>query len=338
MTLQTILNRYGNKIEEDLRSIIIGNDIPLYNMMAYHMGWLNEQGDEVNVDTYGNRIYPSLCLLACEAFGGSTENALSSASSIELIKNFIQIHLDIQDGIPYRNNRPTLWWVWGPAQSINAGDGMHALARLALLSQKEKGFPAEQVLRSVSVLDNTCLTICEGEYLDLTYRERVDVSQDAYLKMVEMKSASFMVCALRLGALAASASDNQIEAIARFGLKLGVAAQIKDDINDLWAIHDESFLAGEVLNKKKSLPIIFALKNATGLEKRALGDVYFKRVMEPEDIKKLIAVLEALGAKEFSEQMIDNLYKQALKELSEAEIRPDFIGDFNKVADSFSVT
>jgi geranylgeranyl diphosphate synthase type I len=318
MSLPSAFSRYREDIETELKSLILGQSLPLYRMMAYHMGWLDDQGEAVEVEV-GKRIRPTLCLLTCDALGGELKKALPAAAALELVHNFSLIHNDIQDGTPERHHRPTVWWVWGPAQGINAGDGMHALARLSLLRQTEKGMPSEQALRAVAILDAACLRLCEGQYLDLTYQERVDISQDAYFQMVEGKTAALMSCAAELGALMASADEGAVQAMARYGQKLGMAFQIRDDILDLWGSENAGIpLAGSILNKKKSLPIIYALQNATGAEKRSLGDVYFKRVMEPEDVERVIEVLDRLGARVFSQEKADALCEEAIQALDEA--------------------
>ena len=318
MTLPAAFNGFRDEIETEIKSLVLEEGFPLYRMMGYHMGWLNEYGEADEVEA-GKRIRPTLCMLACEALGGDVNAALPAAAAVELVHNFSLIHDDIQDGNSERHNRPTVWWVWGPAQAINAGDGMHALARLALLRQTDSGMPPERTLKAVGLLDEACLRLCEGQYLDLTYQERVDISQDAYFKMIEGKTAALISCAAELGAVMSSAEEPVARAMATFGTKLGLAFQIRDDILDLWGQQDTGKpLAGDILNKKKSLPIVYAIENASGAERRTLGDVYFKRVMEPEDIDKIIEVLETLGAREFCQEKADALCSEALQSLTDA--------------------
>jgi geranylgeranyl diphosphate synthase type I len=318
MSLPTAFNRFRDQIETEIKSLVLEEGFPLYRMMGYHMGWLDEYGEAAEGES-GKRIRPTLSLLACEALGGDVKVALPAAAAVELVHNFSLIHDDIQDGNSERHNRPTVWWVWGPAQAINAGDGMHALARLALLRQTGEGMSPERTLKAVGLLDQACLRLCEGQYLDLTYQERVDISQDAYFKMVEGKTAALISCAAELGAVMSSVEEPVERAIAQFGAKLGTAFQIRDDILDLWGQQDTGKpLAGDILNKKKSLPIVYAIENASGAERRTLGDVYFKRVMEPEDIDKIIEVLETLGAREFCQAKADALCDEAVQSLKDA--------------------
>ena len=318
MSLPTAFNRFRDQIETEIKSLVLEEGFPLYRMMGYHMGWLDEYGEAAEEES-GKRIRPTLSLLACEALGGDVKAALPAAAAVELVHNFSLIHGDIQDGNSERHNRPTVWWVWGPAQAINAGDGMHALARLALLRQTGEGMSPERTLKAVGLLDQACLRLCEGQYLDLTYQERVDISQDAYFKMVEGKTAALISCAAELGAVMSSVEEPVVQAMAQFGAKLGMAFQIRDDILDLWGQQDTGKpLAGDILNKKKSLPIVYAIENASGAERRTLGDVYFKRVMEPEDIDKIIEVLQTLGAREFCQAKADALCDEAIQSLKDA--------------------
>ena len=318
MSLPTAFNRFRDQIETEIKSLVLEEGFPLYRMMGYHMGWLDEYGEAAEEES-GKRIRPTLSLLACEALGGDVKAALPAAAAVELVHNFSLIHDDIQDGNSERHNRPTVWWVWGPAQAINAGDGMHALARLALLRQTGEDMSPERTLKAVGLLDQACLRLCEGQYLDLTYQERVDISQDAYFKMVEGKTAALISCAAELGAVMSSVEEPAVQAMAQFGAKLGMAFQIRDDILDLWGQQDTGKpLAGDILNKKKSLPIVYAIENASGAERRTLGDVYFKRVMEPEDIDKIIEVLQTLGAREFCQAKADALCDEAIQSLKDA--------------------
>lgn len=308
--------RYRDSIEDHLRSVVLEQDFPLYRMMAYHMGWMDDQGEPVPGLTVTERVRSTLCLLSCEALGGRAADALPAATAVELTHSFSQIHEDIQSGAPERDHRPPVWWVWGPAQGINAGDGMHALARLSLLRQTNAGAAPEAVLTAVARLDAASLRLCEGQYLDLAFQERVDVSLEAYLGMAEGKTAALIGCSAELGALAAGADETLAGSMAEFGVKLGLAMQVRADVQALWAARtQEQPLPDDLLNKKKSFPVIYGLRSATAGERRALGDVYFKRMMEPEDFQRLVEVLDRLGAREFSLQKIESLYREALDSL-----------------------
>jgi geranylgeranyl pyrophosphate synthase len=110
---------------------------------------------------------------------------------------------------------------------------------------------------------------------------------------------------MQLGALAASADDETVEAMATSGRALGLALQIRRDVMELWGVEGAATPVGaEVLNKKKLFPVVYSLSKASLSEKRRLGDIYFKRVLDTEDVVKVRDILEELGAKERAEELI----------------------------------
>ena len=138
----TNIEELSAQVEDALRDAVAGRDLPLYDMMAYHLGWTGDPGEPGPVRPR-LRALGALCLLACRAAGGDARLALPAAAAVELVVNFCEIHADVQAGAPVRGVRETVWWKWGPAQAINAGDGMHALARLTLFGLQDAGLSAE---------------------------------------------------------------------------------------------------------------------------------------------------------------------------------------------------
>ena len=137
-----VLQLYSSHADQVLRGLFSENSFPLYRLMGYQMGWLDEAGLELPSPVAQTRLHASLALAACEAVGGSIDQAAPAGVAVEMLSQFVQVHSDIQDGLPERYNRSTLWWVWGPAQAINTGDGFHALARLQLMQLLEGAYAA----------------------------------------------------------------------------------------------------------------------------------------------------------------------------------------------------
>jgi geranylgeranyl diphosphate synthase type I len=167
-------------IDEEIRSLLGAADPelqPFYGMMLYHLGL-----DTQRVAS-GKRLRPLLCALVYEAIVGDARPALPAAAAIELLHNFTLIHDDIEDQDPRRHHRPTVWSVWGVPQAINAGDGMYAISRQALQRLRANGFPAERVLDVSALLDQTCVRVCEGQFLDIAFESRTDVTADRYRAM-----------------------------------------------------------------------------------------------------------------------------------------------------------
>jgi geranylgeranyl diphosphate synthase type I len=281
--------------------------------MEYQLGWRDEQGAPLEVPHAQLRLHASLCLLACQALGGDLQGSLPAAVAAELAYQFTQVHADIQEGSQTRHHRPTVWWVWGPAQAINAGDGLHALARLSLLGTKEKGPFAERSLHLLQTLDNACLRLCEGMYQEMVFQERVDIAPVSYLHMAREKVGALLGCALELGATAAGADDPARLRYRAFGEEVGVAFQVQEDVQSLWGepLSGKEF-GLDVLNKKKGYPIILAFEQAAVIRKRELGTLFFKRVLEPPDVVRVRTILDELDARGKAQAAAEEIYRKAL--------------------------
>ncbi len=316
-------------VDAELRDLMQTRQMPLYKMMTYHLGWEDQRGDG-NLPLHIQRSHGVACLAACLLAGGDVELALPAAAGVDLVDGFCQVHDDVQGGHPQRNGRDAVWWVWGPAQAINAGDGMHALARLAVFRLQERGAGAETAFRAVQLLDQAGLEACEGRFQDLESQERIDLSVDAYLEMAASKTGALFSCAMKLGGLVASAGPAAMDALGEAGTKLGLATQVHEDIRELWG----SDAATEVLNKKKLLPVAYAFEKADVSVKRRLGDIYFKRVLEQDDVTALRVVLEDLGAREYSEQLLASLRAEAETALRIDGASPQAISTARELVDS----
>jgi geranylgeranyl diphosphate synthase type I len=319
------------RVDAELSSIISSREMPLYRMMSYHMGWDDRRGP-VDTPSSQERTHGLLCLLACRAAGGDIDTALPAAAAVELVHNFCLIHDDVQGGNPKRDDRDAVWWVWGPAQAINAGDGMHALARLALFRLLQRSVSSPTLFRALQLLDEASLKTCEGRFLDLEAQERIDLSVDGFLTMASGKTGALVSCAMKLGALVASEDQKLIDALGMCGEKLGVAMQMYADLREIWRDGPDELQASfEAMNKKKLFPVVYALENASISEKRRMGEIYFKRVLEPGDLVKLREVLEGLGARDGCERMIQRYRQEALDSLEAAGISSEGRADIERL-------
>ena len=189
----------------------------LYEMVRYHLAL---DGSGANG---GKRMRPLLGLLAYASIAGDHQRALPGAAAVELGHNFSLVHDDIEDGDLERRHRPTLWTVHGVPQAINAGDTLFSLSRIALHRLTDLGFSDAKVLRLMRLYDETCLALCEGQYLDIAASESDELmSVDGYFDMIGRKTAALIAASIEAGALLATDDD---EVIARYrGVRLGARA------------------------------------------------------------------------------------------------------------------
>jgi geranylgeranyl diphosphate synthase type I len=321
MSLLEAFERYLPLIEAELHEVVRSPDHSLsiyYGMMQYHLGWLDVQFETISARS-GKRIRPLVCLLCNEAAGGQAEKALPAAAAVELIHNFSLIHDDIEDGSHYRRGRRAVWDVWGAAHAINAGDGMFVLARLALHRLAGRGVPAEQQQAATLLLDRACLTLCEGQYFDMTFEDRLDVDLDQYLKMIRQKTATLLATACGLGAMIAGVESQIADHYYRFGENLGLAFQIQDDILGAWG--DERVTgksaATDIRDKKKTLPVVYVLNHPDErLSAWQLVDLYGQEgPLDKAGIQTTLTILDRAGARAYAEEMAEGYYQQALESL-----------------------
>lgn len=296
--IQATLLRYQQEIQAALRQAVqrgsvnrlptqAGDLSSFYGQMQYHLGWVDRSFSPIPINS-GKLLRPTLLLLAYEASGawGLSEHsqdrgaylhrALPAAASIELIHNFSLIHDDIVDNDTERHHQPSLWTIWGSSQGINAGDGMFALARLALWDVLREGVEGEIAARLGAVLDRATLVIAEGQYLDLCFEGREDISVAMYVDMISRKTAALMSCAAEMGSMLGTRESATIESLSDFGFEIGIAFQVRDDVLGVWASVAQlgKTSAGDIYRRKKSLPILYALEHASTQKQRILHQLY----------------------------------------------------------------
>jgi geranylgeranyl diphosphate synthase type I len=318
-----LLRRYRQAILAEMKAVLAGRRLPLYDMMRYHLGAAGPGGRPAAARA-GKMLRPTLCLLSCEAVGGQRWRALPAAAAIELIHNFSLIHDDIEDVSHSRHGRDTVWRVWGEAQAINAGDGMFALAHLALHRLVEAGVAAPQVLGVAQLLDEASLALCEGQHLDLEFEERLDVTCDDYLAMVSGKTAALMGAAAAVGALIGGAAENAVGAFKEFGRRLGLAFQIQDDVLGIWgdAVETGKHAGDDIVARKKSFPVVYALEHALEDDRRSLRRIYGGDTVTPEGVAEVTAVLERSGAHVASDEAAACHVERALTCLQGLDLAP----------------
>jgi len=334
--LAGLQERYGALIETELRRALAGRELAHYSLMRYHLGWEDRDG-RPHQWFRGKMLRPLLCLASCEAVGGDRERALPAAAALELLHNFSLIHDDIEDGSPQRHGRDTVWQVWGIPQAVNAGDGMFALAHVTLHRLSEVGLPAEQVMAVGRLLDEASLRLCEGQYSDLSYEQRLDVRCDDYLEMVAGKTAALMAASAGSGALIGNAPNAVVALFQEFGRNLGFAFQIRDDILGIWGEAEETGkpTGEDIRARKKSFPVVYALEQAAAADRKALRTIYRKHEMDDNDVAEVSAILQRLGAHRHSQKMAAEHAARALHHLEGLDLVPERHRDLEALADYF---
>jgi geranylgeranyl diphosphate synthase type I len=302
-------------------------------MLRYHLGWVDPAGRPTG-GRPGKGIRPTICLLACQATGGDWQRAVPAAAAIELIHNFSLIHDDIEDRDVVRRGRPTVWKLWGEAQAINAGDTMFVLSRLALHRLLDRDLPPALVQAASLAFDRACLALCQGQFLDLSFEDRLDVTADEYLAMVGGKTSALMGLSAGLGALIGSGDPALAETYRRFGAGLGFAFQIYDDVLGIWG--DESQTGkpagNDLRRRKKSFPIVYALSRGAGAAGRTLADLYRQPALDDADVRLALASLDGVDAHGHALAVARDHYQAALATLDETGIENEAQAELRSLA------
>lgn len=327
MNLQSALDTYLPWIEDELRACLAvpEDGVPdFFGILHYHMGWADERFVPVVART-GKRIRPVLTLLTCQAAGGEARRALPAAAAVEIIHNFSLIHDDIEDKSDTRRGRRTVWSLWGQPQAINAGDGMFALAYLALERLAEQGVVAGRVTLALRIVAETCVALCQGQHLDMAFETSLDVDADGYLRMIGGKTAALLGCAVHLGAVVAGAEPAIGARYRRVGELLGFAFQIQDDVLGIWgdAAVTGKPVADDIRSRKKTLPVIHALRRPGDAGAARLAALYAQPALTEADVQEATALLAAAGARDHAEQLAGVYLERALQELEAAQPEPE---------------
>jgi geranylgeranyl diphosphate synthase type I len=305
--------------EEEILALVRDRDPSthgLYEMVRYHLG-LDGSGAPS-----GKRMRPLLGLLAYASITGEYRPALPGAAAVELGHNFSLVHDDIEDSDRERRHRPTLWTLHGIPQAINTGDTLFSLSRIALHRLTDLGFSDAKVLRLMRLYDETCLALCEGQYIDIWVSEHDDrMSVDLYFDMIGRKTASLIAASVEAGALLATDDEAVIASYRGFGWALGLAFQLNDDLLGIWG--QERTMGKEpsdLVKHKKTLPVIYAFEHANAADLERLRAVYRSSEPSAGDVAEAVAILERCGAGDYTRERAGHYREEALRELDAAGV------------------
>jgi len=216
----------------------------------------------------GKRIRPTLVLLSCEAVGGGAAAALDAAVAVEMMHNFTLVHDDIMDNADARRGRPTVHKKWNPSTALLVGDVLLGEAYRILGRTRSGRLPA-----LFQIFTRGLLHVCEGQALDLEFETRTDVSVREYFRMIEKKTGSLIAAATELGGVIGGGTTRQRAALRQFGLALGRAFQVQDDLLDVVA-DPRNFgktTGGDILEGKKTYLLLTAATRVTGRDRALIA-------------------------------------------------------------------
>lgn len=265
----------------------------------------------------GKRMRPVLTLLGAELFGTEAEQAVHAALAIEVFHNFTLIHDDIMDEAPLRRKQATVHTKWNNNIAILSGDVLFVKA-YDLLSHQ-----SGDLRELMHVFNRTAKEVCEGQQMDMDFEQQTTVAIADYTEMIRLKTSVLLGCALELGAIVAGAQPADRRLIYDFGLSIGLAFQIQDDILDLYA-DPEKFgkqVGGDVMANKKTMLYLKAMEMATAEQREVLNQLYTEQDMAFK-VARTREVFDAIGAKEECTKLMNAYYEKARKAMAALNV-PD---------------
>ena len=280
----------------------------------------------------GKRIRPVLTLMACNLFSDDLQPAVNSALGLEIFHNFTLLHDDIMDKADVRRGQPTVHKKWDDNTAILSGDVMQ-ISAYQFMAQT----PAAQLKRSLDLFSCTAAEICEGQQYDVEFEHRDRVEADEYLEMIRLKTAVLLGASLQIGAWIGGAEDEDAQLLYDFGINIGLAFQLKDDLLDVYgdAATFGKKIGGDILCNKKTYMLIHALENAQGNDAEELN--YWLAVSDSNlSENKILAVTSLynkLGVKQICEDKMQFFYSKAVANLEKVSILENKKEELRKIAD-----
>ncbi len=282
----------------------------------------------------GKRFRPILTLISADCFGGKIKDSLPAALSVELFHNFTLMHDDIMDSAPLRRGKKTVHEKWDINAAILSGDAM-----LIKSYESLQLYDIKLHLLLFQLLNKTALEVCEGQQLDINFQTNENVILEDYIKMIKLKTAVLIACSLKMGAITAGATKEDLKLIYDFGIKIGLAFQIKDDFLDVFG-GLKSFgkqLGGDIIENKKTILFHQAYSNLSNENRVRLMEFFSDSYTGTKDqkINEVRKIYANSGAKSSTKLLIGKYLNEAMEKLEmisidkeKKEILKDFVNNY----------
>jgi geranylgeranyl diphosphate synthase type I len=307
--LSTQINESAEKVDKFIEEVVdLESEPQILYRAARHI-----------IDAGGKRLRPFLVLKSCKLVGGNIEDALATASSLELLHTFTLLHDDIMDQDEKRRGVPSVHVKWGVPIAIIAGDLLFAKVYEAITKFTDtKRVKPKRILQVVKEISEVTVVLCEGQTQDIMFETKETVSEAEYFKMIEGKTAALFETSARCGGLLGGGTKTQVKCLGEYGFYAGIAFQVIDDVLALTA--DEKVLKKPVGNDiregKRTLMIVYALEKASKSQRKQILESLGNKDASNEQIKETIGLIEKLGAIRYAKKLADRYIKKAKKALS----------------------
>jgi geranylgeranyl diphosphate synthase type II len=278
----------------------------------------------------GKRLRPVMCLMACNLFRDKIDEAVMPAVGIEVFHNFTLIHDDIIDKAEMRRGSPTVHNKWGAEQALLSGDVMAFVAVECIGQAPEKVLP-----KALKLFNRSAIEVCTGQQLDLDYEKKGVVSEEEYLRMIELKTAVLVAASLKMGAIIADAPEKDQELLYEFGRCLGIAFQIQDDVLDTYG--DTKMFGkktgSDIVANKKTYLLVKALEMAGGDRLSRLRKLLGEGSPEPDEkIRAVRTIYDELEVRLKAENIAYDYFNRAFQSLDSVSVNTERKNELKQLA------
>lgn len=304
------LDQLQEKISEALKGLsLYGEPKGLYEPISY------------TLTQDGKRIRPLFVLVSNQMFGGNPDEAIPAATAIEIFHNFTLLHDDIIDQAPLRRGHDTVYKKWNTNVAILSGDTMFAIAYGELAKSKP-----HMLQKLMKVFTKTAIEVCEGQQYDIDFEKEKNVDLKNYINMIRLKTAVLLAASLKIGALLAESSPEDADKIYEFGINIGIAFQLQDDLLDSYgnkAVFGKQ-TGGDIATNKKTVLFIKAFEKADPSMKSQLEMLYSDNMVDrDEKVTRVLEIFNLLKVREDTEDLINMYFTEACKNLDSISIPDD---------------
>ena len=264
----------------------------------------------------GKRMRPALMLMACNLYSEDIGVAVDPAVAIEVFHNFTLLHDDIMDLAPLRRGRQTVHEKWNTPVAILSGDVMLVEAYKLLMGVEPRLLP-----EILSIFNQTAVEVCEGQSIDMNFEQQTQVTIDQYLEMIRLKTSVLLGGAAKIGALLGGASPKDADLLYDFGVNIGLAFQLQDDILDVYG-DPEKFgkqVGGDILANKKTFLLIKARELAQGDDAISLEN-WLNSNEALEKVAAVTAIFDKIGVKQLAEAQMEYFAQKAFENFDQLEV------------------
>lgn len=307
-----------HRIDEKLKQLqVSGKPDTLYEPIRYFLA------------IGGKRIRPILVLLAAQLFDNEDDSVINQALAVELFHNFTLIHDDIMDKAPLRRGVATIHEKWNDSQAILSGDALLIIAYQYLMRTRPKYHGL-----LIETFSKMAIEVCEGQQLDMDFEKKAQAEINEYINMIRLKTSVLLGCALELGAIVSDASTEDRHHLYQFGVNIGIAFQIQDDILDVYSDASKfgKQVGGDIISNKKTYLYIKARELADERQKNILQNQLLNTNIA-DKIKTVKDLYDELNVRLHAEKEMEKYYQEAIKNLNAIQVHSDKKEPLHALAD-----